>query len=108
MNSEKVKEIKAEIEEIIRLVEYVDEEYADCVRVDLLRNVLTLINEFESENERFRNERIKKLEQEIASLHYRMKSDKFFEKEILPNLGTFRYLYGEKFIDEQISLGAKQ
>ncbi len=50
MNSEKVKEIKARLQEEIHLVEYVDEAYADCVSVDLLKDILTLINELEKEN----------------------------------------------------------
>ena len=54
MNNEKVKEIKAKIQEIIHLVEYIDEEYADCVSVGLLKDVLNLINELKSENEKLK------------------------------------------------------
>ena len=52
MNSEKVKEIKESLQQEIHLTEYVDMAYAETVSLDLLKDVLTLINEFESENER--------------------------------------------------------
>ena len=52
MNSEKVKEIKESLQQEIHLTEYVDRAYSENVRLDLLKDVLTLINELESENER--------------------------------------------------------
>ena len=53
MESEKVKEIKESLQQEIHLTEYVDSAYAENVSLDLLKDVLTLINELESENERF-------------------------------------------------------
>lgn len=52
MNSEKIKEIKKSLQQEIHLTEYVDMAYSENVRLDLLKDVLTLINELESENER--------------------------------------------------------
>lgn len=52
MNSEKVKEIKESLQQEIHLAEYVDSSYSENVSLDLLKDVLTLINELESENER--------------------------------------------------------
>ena len=52
MNSEKVKEIKKSLQQEIHLTEYVDSAYSENVSLDLLKDVLTLINELESENER--------------------------------------------------------
>lgn len=52
MNSEKVKEIKESLQQEIHLAEYVDSAYSENVSLDLLKDVLTLINELESENER--------------------------------------------------------
>lgn len=52
MESEKVKEIKESLQQEIHLTEYVDSAYSENVRLDLLKDVLTLINELESENER--------------------------------------------------------
>ena len=52
MNSEKVKEIKKSLQQEIHLTEYVDSAYSENVRLDLLKDVLTIINELESENER--------------------------------------------------------
>ena len=52
MNSEKVKEIKESLQQEIHLTEYVDRAYSENVRLDLLKDVLTLINELETENER--------------------------------------------------------
>ena len=54
MNSEKVKEIKKSLQQEIHLTEYVDGAYAENVSLDLLKDVLTLINEFESENKELR------------------------------------------------------
>ena len=51
MNSEKVKEVKESLQQEIHLTEYVDGAYSENVRLDLLKDVLTLINELESENE---------------------------------------------------------
>ena len=51
MNSEKVKEIKKSLQKEIHLTEYVDSAYSENVSLDLLKDVLTLINELESENE---------------------------------------------------------
>ena len=52
MNSEKMKEIKESLQQEIHLTEYVDSAYSENVSLDLLKDVLTLINELESENER--------------------------------------------------------
>ena len=52
MNSEKVKEIKKNLQQEIHLTEYVDSSYSENVSLDLLKDVLTLINELETENER--------------------------------------------------------
>ena len=52
MNSEKVKEIKESLQQEIHLAEYVDSAYSENVSLDLLKDVLTLINELETENER--------------------------------------------------------
>lgn len=51
MNNEKVKEIKESLQQEIHLTEYVDRTYAENVSLDLLKDVLTLINELESEND---------------------------------------------------------
>lgn len=56
MNSEKVKEIKKSLQQEIHLTEYVDGAYAENVSLDLLKDVLTLINELESENERLKKD----------------------------------------------------
>lgn len=56
MNSEKVKEIKESLQQEIHLTEYVDMAYAETVSLDLLKDVLTLINELESENERLKKD----------------------------------------------------
>lgn len=56
MESEKVKEIKESLQQEIHLTEYVDRAYSENVRLDLLKDVLTLINELESENERLSKE----------------------------------------------------
>ena len=56
MNSEKVKEIKESLQQEIHLTEYVDMAYAETVSLDLLKDVLTLINELESENERLKTQ----------------------------------------------------
>lgn len=50
MNSEKVKEIKKSLQQEIHLTEYVDSAYSENVSLDLLKDVLALINELESEN----------------------------------------------------------
>ena len=54
MNSEKVKEIKKSLQQEIHLTEYVDSAYSENVSLDLLKDVLTLINELESENKELR------------------------------------------------------
>ena len=54
MNSEKVKEIKESLQQEIHLTEYVDMAYAETVSLDLLKDVLTLISELESENKELR------------------------------------------------------
>ena len=51
MESEKVKEIKKSLQQEIHLAEYVDSAYSENVSLDLLKDVLTLINKLESENE---------------------------------------------------------
>ena len=50
MNSEKVKEIKESLQQEIHLTEYVDSAYSENVSLDLLKDVLTVINELENEN----------------------------------------------------------
>ena len=54
MNSEKVKEIKKSLQQEIHLTEYVDSAYSENVSLDLLKDVLTLIKELESENKELR------------------------------------------------------
>ena len=56
MSNEKMKEIKESLQQEIHLTEYVDGVYAENVSLDLLKDVLTLINELESENERLKDE----------------------------------------------------
>ena len=56
MNSKKVKEIKESLQQEIHLTEYVDRAYSENVRLDLLKDILTLINELESENERLKTQ----------------------------------------------------
>ena len=65
MESEKVKEIKESLQQEIHLTEYVDREYSENVRLDLLKDVLTLINELESENERLNKSDTSKEESSI-------------------------------------------
>ena len=52
MESEKVKEIKKSLQQEIHLTEYVDSAYSENVSLDLLKDVLDIINELESETER--------------------------------------------------------
>ena len=52
MNSEKVKEIKKSLQQEIHLTEYVDSAYSENVSLDLLKDVLDIINELETENKR--------------------------------------------------------
>ena len=52
MNSEKVKEIKKSLQQEIHLTEYVDSAYSENVSLDLLKDVLDIINELETENEK--------------------------------------------------------
>ena len=52
MNSERVKEIKESLQQEIHRAEYVDSAYSENVSLDLLKDVLTIINELEIENER--------------------------------------------------------
>jgi len=56
MESEKVKGIKEGLQQEIHLTEYVDRAYAENVSLDLLKDILTLINELESENERLKKD----------------------------------------------------
>lgn len=56
MGSEKVKEIKESLQQEIHLTEYVDSAYSENVSLDLLKDVLTIINELESENERLKTQ----------------------------------------------------
>ena len=56
MESEKVKGIKESLQQEIHLTEYVDRAYAENVSLDLLKDILTLINELESENERLKTQ----------------------------------------------------
>ena len=52
MNSEKVKEIKDSIQRKINRSEKGEDDFVNCVSVDMLKMYLTLINELENENER--------------------------------------------------------
>lgn len=54
MNIEKMKEIKEGLQQEIHLTEYVDRAYAENVSLDLLKDILTLINELESENKQLK------------------------------------------------------
>ena len=54
MDSKKVKEIKESLQQEIHLTEYVDSAYSENVSLDLLKDVLTLIKELESENKELR------------------------------------------------------
>ena len=56
MGSEKVKEIKESLQQEIHLTEYVDSAYSENVSLDLLKDVLTIINELESEHERLKTQ----------------------------------------------------
>ena len=56
MGSEKVKEIKESLQQEIHLTEYVDSAYSENVSLDLLKDVLTIINELESETERLKTQ----------------------------------------------------
>ena len=56
MESEKVKEIKKSLKQEIHLTEYVDSAYSENVSLDLLKDVLTIINELESEHERLKTQ----------------------------------------------------
>ena len=56
MDSEKVKEIKESLQQEIHLTEYVDSAYSENVSLDLLKDVLTIINELESEHERLKTQ----------------------------------------------------
>ena len=56
MESEKVKEIKKSLQQEIHLTEYVDSAYSENVSLDLLKDVLTIINELESEHERLKTQ----------------------------------------------------
>lgn len=47
MEKEKMKEIKEKLKKEIHLAENVDEDFADCVSLGLLKDILTLINELE-------------------------------------------------------------
>ena len=52
MESEKVKEIKDSIQRKINRAEKGEDDFVNCVSVDMLKMYLTLINELETENER--------------------------------------------------------
>ena len=52
MESEKVKEIKDSIQRKINRAEKGEDDFVNCVSVDMLKMYLTLINELENENER--------------------------------------------------------
>lgn len=52
MKSEKAREIKESLQQEIHLTEYVDSAYAENVSLDLLKDILSLINELERENTR--------------------------------------------------------
>lgn len=55
MKSEKVKEIKDSLQQEIHLTEYVDSAYAENVSLDLLKDILSLINELEEENKDYKD-----------------------------------------------------
>ena len=52
MESEKVKEIRDSIQRKINRAEKGEDDFVNCVSVDMLKMYLTLINELENENER--------------------------------------------------------
>lgn len=54
MESEKVKEIKNNLNTEIKLAELNKTRFTELVSVDLIKDILTLINELESENERYK------------------------------------------------------
>ena len=57
MESEKVKEIKNNLNTEIKLAELNKTRFTELVSVDLIKDILTLINELESENERLSKEK---------------------------------------------------
>lgn len=54
MNSEKVKEIKNNLNTEIKLAELNKTRFTELISVDLIKDILTLINELESENKELR------------------------------------------------------
>lgn len=68
MESEKVKEIKDSIQRKINRAEKGKDDFVNCVSVDMLKMYLTLINDFESENERLLNEKWDK-EDDLDNYH---------------------------------------
>lgn len=109
MNSEKVKEIKESLQQEIHLTEYVDRAYAENVSLDLLKDILTLINELESENETLRNakvvyetvdycyEDLKKAEKRIAELEKEIEENAFYSKGYAQGIkNTYEVVIPEK------------
>ena len=76
MNSEKVKEIKNNLNAEIKLAELNKTRFTELVSVDLIKDILTLINELESENESLQdlcNKTYENLTKEIDRLENRVK-----------------------------------
>ena len=87
MESEKVKEIKKSLQQEIHLTEYVDSAYAENVSLDLLKDVLTLINELENENKSLQdlcNKTYEDLTKEID----RLEKENKIVKEMLSKYGV--------------------
>lgn len=78
MNNEKVKEIKESLQQEIHSAEYVDSSYANIVSLDLLKDILTLINDLEGENNIFLKSKImwKCLHSELCKENQQLKDEK--------------------------------
>ena len=135
MKSEKVKEIKESLQQEIHLTEYVDMAYSENVRLDLLKDVLTLINELESENERLRkcrevdyktmtalrqantelNECMDEMQDRIAELEKEIEENAFYSKGYADGIkNTYEVVvpdklkrFAEMLIDKKIKLGER-
>ena len=107
MNSEKVKEIKDSIQRKINRAEKGEDDFVNCVSVDMLKMYLTLINELENENERLMKLQVKggyrvaelgienqKLKVRIAELE-----DEIERLETVVDIANERS-YRKKFIEE--------
>lgn len=120
MNSEKVKEIK---EKLKKQYYYLDQAYSDHLayggkgddkqeeEIYFLRDVLTLINEFESENERLRKERDVWVGKKIA-IAERPKTKEYIVAPIyvMPNVETPAMMLklGEKNLLQQFAKRLKE